>query len=288
MKILADVTLPGLEDSFPSPFILSVYSNPIELAQQLAHQDILLCRSTLKVDKALLKSHSLRCIATASSGTDHLDHPFLKHQNIRVIDAKGSNATAVADYVIACIAYLDQKQLLKGNKAGIIGFGKVGTQVDARLKAADFQNVLFDPPKSERDPFFLTASLEELYDVDILCIHAELHHQQPYSSFNLIDRAFLAQLKPGCIIINASRGGIVNEEALLKSSPSLIYCTDVYLNEPKIDSRIVERSLICTPHIAGHSIEAKRSAVTMVSEQIHQMFGIPIPQRDQGAKNSGA
>lgn len=278
MNILADASLPGLAQAFPKPFQLTRYERPDEIAQLLPGQDVLLCRAALKVNQSLLKNHCLRYVATASSGTDHLDHLWLNSQNIQIIDAKGSNARAVADYVVACLAFLEQQHLVPGSKAGIIGLGKVGAQVASRLQAAHFEILTYDPPKAERESAFQSCCLEELYQVDLLCIHAELHHTQSYPSANLVNQNVLDQLKPGCVIINAARGGIVNEEELLHSPKPLTYCTDVYLNEPDIDKRVVDKSTICTPHIAGHSLEAKYAAVAMVSSALHQIAGLPLPQ----------
>lgn len=284
MNILADALLPGLNSAFPPPFILTLYHNPDEVPGLLDNMDILLCRSTLKINRALLKGHQIKFVATATSGTDHIDFDFLKSQNITMIDAKGCNAISVADYVVACLAYLDQRQLIKNKTAGIIGLGQVGTKVYERLKAANFQLFLYDPPKVTRDASFQSCSLEDLYECDLLCIHAELHNNYPYPSINLINQDFLEKLKPGCIIINASRGGIVNEEALLQIGSSLLYCTDVYSNEPNVDKQIVSKATLCTPHIAGHSLEAKFAAIAIVSHKLHQMIGLPSPQFATPAK----
>lgn len=279
MNILADASLLGLEQAFPLPFYLTKYGNPEEISDLLPGQDILLCRANLKVNESLLKNHCLRYVATASSGTDHLDHHWLKSQNIQIIDAKGANARAVADYVVSCVAYLTQARLYEGNKVGIIGLGHVGSQVAYRLQTVGFDILKFDPLKAKQDAnHFRSCSLEELYQADLLCVHAELHNQPPYPSMNLINKNFLNRLKPGCVIINAARGGIVNEEDLLQSPKSLIYCTDVYLNEPNIDTRIIDKATLCTPHIAGHSIEAKYTAVAMVSTMLHQLTGLSLPK----------
>ncbi|STY28721.1 erythronate-4-phosphate dehydrogenase [Legionella wadsworthii] len=279
MNILADASLPGLEKAFPLPFHLTKYNNPEEITDLLPGQDILFCRANLKVNKSLLKNHCLRYVATASSGTDHLDHRWLKSQNIQIIDAKGANARAVADYVVSCVAYLTQAQLYQGNKIGIIGLGHVGSHVAYRLHAVGFDIFKFDPLKEKKDTnHFRSCSLEELYQADLLCVHAELHDQPPYPSMNLIDKNFLNRLKPGCVLINAARGGIVNEKDLLQSPKPFIYCTDVYLNEPDIDAHIIDKAILCTPHIAGHSIEAKYTAVAMVSTMLHQLTGLSLPQ----------
>lgn len=277
MNILADATLPGLEQAFPTPFKLTLYHHLNDVAQLVSGQDILLCRATLKVNQTLLKNHTLKYVATATSGTDHLDYHWLISQNIQIIDAKGCNASAVADYVVSTIAYLMQKNLIHGNKAGVIGLGKVGTQVAQRLRTAGFELLLYDPLKTLREPS-TSCPIDELYEADLLCVHAELHDISPHQSINLIDHHFLTQLKPGCVIINAARGGIVNEDALLNTQQELTYCTDVYLNEPAIDKRILAQATLCTPHIAGHSLEAKYRAVTMVSETLHRILGLPIPE----------
>lgn len=281
MNILADASLPGLENAFPQPFQLTCYHNENEIKDLLQQQDILLCRATLKVNQALLQGHTLKFVATASSGTDHLDHHYLKTENITVIDAKGCNAIAVADYVVSCLAYLDKKQLINGNKAGIIGLGEVGTKVQQRLKAAQFEVCTYDPLKAQREDTFHSCDLDALYHVDVLCIHAELHHNAPYPSAHLINKEFLQQLKPGCIIINASRGGIVDEGALLAANKPITYCTDVYASEPKINKLLIQQAMLCTPHIAGHSLEAKYNAVNTVSKKIYQLLELTMPNYAQ-------
>lgn len=279
MNILADASLPGLDHAFPKPFHLTRYYHVDEIIPLLPGQDVLLCRSTLKVDRSLVNTSSLLFVATASSGTDHLDHAWLHAQNIQVIDAKGSNARSVADYVVACLAFLEQNHFVLGSKAGIIGLGSVGSHVANRLLALDYQIFSYDPLKALHEPnTFQSCTLEELYEVDLLCIHAELHDTQPFPSANLINRDVLTRLKPGCILINAARGGVINEDDLLTSKIPLTYCTDVYLNEPHVDKRIIDKALLCTPHIAGHSLEAKYGAVAMVSEKLHVRLGQPLPQ----------
>lgn len=280
MNILADATLPGLHAAFPSPFILTYYHSPQELNLKLKHQDILLCRANLKINADLLANHSLQYIATASSGVDHIDSQYLQAHQIKLIDAKGANASSVADYVFACLAYLNANI----KTAGIIGLGEVGTKVETRLNTLGIKSVCYDPLKALTEPTFQSCALETLYECDLLCIHAALHNTQPYPSFNLIHQEFLSQLKPGCIIINASRGGIVNEVDLLGHKDPIIYCTDVYENEPLINPALVERATLCTPHIAGHSAEAKYEAVAMVSRKLHQQFGLNLPVYDKPSR----
>ena len=277
MKILADASLPGLLNAFPKPFEVTLYNHNDDVANLLPDQEILLCRSTLQVNKTLLTNHSLRFVATASSGVDHIDLSTIQAENIRLLDAKGSNANAVADYVLACTAYLQKFKKFRGQKAGIMGLGAVGSQVAKRLKAINFHICCYDPPKNKEEERFNSCSLTELLECDLICIHANLHDLPPYPSRLLIAEPELSLLKANTAIINASRGDIVSEKALLNLNTPLFYCTDVYSNEPNISDEIIDFSSLCTPHIAGHSLEAKAAAVFMISQKLHYYYQLPFP-----------
>ena len=281
MKILADASLPNLSLAFKAPFILTQYTSENEVPELLPMHDILLCRSTLKVTATLLAKSAIQCVATASSGVDHVDRAYLKQHHIALFDAKGCNATAVADYVMATLAYLYQHHLILGQKAGVIGVGEVGRRVIERLNAIGFNVICFDPPRQETDSDYPYCVLSDLTHCDVLCVHPNFHQTQPYPSANLLDFNFLTQLKAGTVIINASRGGIVCEEALLKLRQPITYCTDVYLKEPNINPKIVEFSTLCTPHIAGHSIEAKDAAIFKISQQLYEHYGLTPPTKVQ-------
>lgn len=276
MKILADASLPGLHDFFPEPFELTLYDHNKDVAELLPGQEILLCRSTLAVTNALGDTKALRFIATASSGSDHINRDLLKSGNIQLLDARGSNASSVADYVLSCLAAIEQSGIKCGKRAGIIGLGAVGNEVARRLQIIGYDIFSYDPPRSAEDAHFHSCSLDELLACDVICIHANLHDNLPYPSRNLLDESELARLKQNTVIINASRGNIVSEQALLKSGTSIVYCTDVYSSEPGISEQIIAYSRLCTPHIAGHSIEAKAAAVSMVSQKLHACYQLPF------------
>ena len=279
MKILADASLPYLSGLFKNHFQLSTYQSEAELRAHLPHHDVLLCRSTLNVNEALLKNSTVQCVATASSGIDHIDTLYLDQQGISYLDAKGCNATSVADYIIATLAALEHQGHVLGKRAGIIGYGEVGSRVAARLAALDFSVITYDPVKALKKPPFSSCNLSDLLNVDILCIHANLHDDQPFPSHHLINKDFLQQLKPRAIIINAARGELVDEQALLTCPTQFIYCTDVYAHEPAINKAIIDYATLCTPHIAGHSIEAKTNAVVIAAQKIYHHFNLPPPVR---------
>ena len=231
----------------------------------------------MRVTQAWLAHTKLRCIATASSGTDHIDTAALTHHGITLFDAKGSNARAVADYVVATVAYLTQKNKLHGLKAGVIGVGQVGSQVVARLETLGFEVMCHDPFKTQKNPLYHFQPLHELAACDLICVHANLHDKAPFPSKNLLNAPFLNQLRPETVLLNAARGGIVDEVALLSLQHPVTYCTDVYDNEPNLKPELIAQATLCTPHIAGHSIEAKATAIRMVAEKIYAHYGIPSP-----------
>ena len=276
IKLLIDSSLGNVASLFDARFRIACYASKEELEQQILDQDILLCRSTVQVTEQLLKGSTIRCVATASSGIDHIDETYLKSEHISLIDAKGSNARAVTDYVIACVAYVQITQKFSGLRVGVVGVGAVGARVVQRLQALGFQVVSYDPPRALQDTSFVSCDVEALHTCDLLCLHPNLHHDAPYASSRFIDDLFISKIKPGTVIINASRGQIVDEYALLSCGKSLIYCTDVYAHEPTISKELVAYSTLCTPHIAGHSIEARHRALEVVSERIHQFFDVPM------------
>lgn len=286
MNILIDATLPLIDESFPSPFVVTRYKDKKELAECMPNQSFLVCRANVTVNADTLQDSTLRVIATASSGTCHIDSAYLQTRNIEMLDAKGSNAQAVADYVLATLAYLQNAGINSGKKAGIIGVGAVGSLVLKYLEALGFEIYLYDPLREAREPNFISCKKEDLYDCDVITVHANLHDKVPHASRNLIDIDFLKALKPKTILINAARGGIVNESDILNTPTKPIYCTDVYLNEPEVNKAIVDYAHLCTPHIAGHSMEAKNNAVIQISQELHKKLNLPSPHQAHATKTT--
>lgn len=273
IKVLADATLPALDKAFPEAFFsLSLYEPQDCAFNKLSDHEALVCRSTLAVTSQWVDQSPLKIIATASSGTDHIDKTALDKNSIRLFDAKGSNALAVVNYVLACLAYLQQTQYVTCHQVGIIGLGAVGSLLASQLRALAFRVVGFDPLK----PGFRSDPLEQVLQSDVLCLHPNLHSHPPFPSVNWVNQAFLEQIPAGSAIINAARGGIVDEQALLATDKDLFYCTDVFKQEPAINPSVVTQAILATPHIAGHTLEAKHRAVALVSQQIHQAYGLPF------------
>lgn len=272
-NIIADATLPDLKIAFPHPFKITYYQNTAELLHALPKNNILLCRSTLIVNETLLKNFHLDFVLTASSGRDHLDEIYLHKRNTNILDAKGANASAVVDYVAACLNVLKSQYAFAAMDIGIIGYGKVGTRLFDHLQTAGYKNIFtYDPFKNSPN----SATLPTVLNCDLVCIHPNLHKSQPFPSWHLINKTLLKHRDKNQVIINAARGNIINEEDLLQYYNG-IYCTDVYANEPNINPDIIKYATICTPHIAGHTIEAKSDTTRLLSMKLHNILKLPPP-----------
>lgn len=273
MKIIADDKIPSLISLLGDAFDIELLPLNKINADTLQNADILICRSTLPVNQALLGNTPVKLVATATSGTDHIDKAYLSAKGIAVFSAPGSNAPAVADYILWMIAYL-KKQGFTGKTAGVIGAGHVGTQVQRLLETLGFEVFMNDPPKTLREAHFSSTDLQEIAECDLICVHAELSHELPYSSYHLLSDAWFNMLKPDAVLINAARGAIINSHALLAHKKNIYLCLDVFENEPYISENILQKAQFITPHIAGYSVESFLRASEMVSRQIGNYFGI--------------
>lgn len=275
-KLLIDSSIPYIDTYFSKHFEVTCYQNTDELKKNLPHQEVLVCRTHTRIDAKQLGNHQLRLIATASSGRDHIKLP---NASVPILDAKGANAWAVSDYILCVLAQL---KISTQHNIGIIGFGHVGKTLGQRLSALNYQLKIHDPFILVPEPWHATQ--DEILNSDIILIHCEYHHQIPNPTHHLINAMVFKKLMPHTILINAARGDIVDEKALLESPWTGIYCTDVYQNEPQIQAEIIQRATLCTPHIAGHSIEAKERITKVIANQVHAFFQLKTEFQNESKK----
>lgn len=256
----------------------------------LRDADVLICRSVLPVNQALLDNTHVRVVATASSGTDHIDARYLASRGIALFSAPGSNAQGVADYVLWMLAYLAKSgRIIK--TAGIIGVGHVGRKVQGILDTLGLSVLLYDPPRALIEPDFISATLDEIAQQDVICVHASLSRDGRYPSEHLLSSDWLHKLKKNAILINAARGAILDTQAVLdlKDRDDICIIADVFEHEPQIHPDFVRRCLMTTPHIAGHTVESFARATQMIVDQILGYFYmIKIPPAPSFYKGGNA
>lgn len=274
-KIVADDQIPLLDELFAEFVLIKKPGEEIRPAD-LRDADMLWVRTVTEVNAPLLQNTRVRFVGTATAGYDHLDIDWLNQHGIAWGCALGANAVAVAEYVWCVVAALRTRGQLQGNRlrAGVIGVGHVGSQVARYLKQMGFQVILNDPPRAEQEPGFHSQPLLEFADLDLICVHTALTRVGRFPSYHLLDDAFFQRQKPGTVVINASRGAVIDTQVLLRQS-ALSLCLDVWENEPNISLELLRRALIATPHIAGYSIDAKRRASLELYRQAQKFFGLP-------------
>ena len=279
MKIVADANIPYVEQCFSSIGQVQVIGGREINKEVISDADIILVRSITPVFADLLTGSSVRFVATATIGFDHVDVDFLRHNAIGFASAPGSNANSAAEYVIAAMLEIGQKHniTLEGKSIGIIGVGNVGSRVEKKCRALGMKVLLNDPPlyRQTDDPKYL--QLEQLFGCDFITLHTPLTFEGIDKTFHLADEDFFKSLKKDCIFINASRGGVVDSNALKSSIQSehlKAVALDVWENEPNIDTLLLEIVDIGTPHIAGYSLDGKIAGMIMIYNSVCEYFGI--------------
>jgi len=281
MIIFADKNILAVESGFGRLGDLHLFDGRSITQQQLAEADVLLVRSITQVNESLLANTKIRFVGTATSGTDHIDLEYLTAQGIKFADAKGCNANAVVDYCFSAIAYAVTKKHLRFEacRVGIVGAGEVGGLLAKKLQHLNITTVICDPPRansvvqSTATSELEFSSLAETLKCDVVSLHVPLQNGGEHPTNNLINLEQLNLLPEGALLINACRGGVVNEQALLEflSVREDVCCIfDVFSGEPNVNSELVNRIDIGTPHIAGYSTEAKVSATQRLAKSLRE------------------
>lgn len=277
MDILADKYIYKLTEILPDSLNITLFDPYLGLPENVSLFDALLVRTVIPINqKTLPEAGNIKFIGTASAGFDHLDLEYLEKSGISCANSAGCNANAVAEYVVTALyKWASEKNSdLTQKKIGIAGCGATGSALLHLLRKLNLPAVCYDPPKEERTSSFRSASLDELLQCDILSFHTPLSTAGSHPTFHMCNSTwFQAGFN---LIINASRGGVVDEKDLATAhSENKVedYILDVWENEPGFSDEIAENASIATPHIAGYSKEAKIRATSLIVDQLLQFFG---------------
>jgi len=283
LTVLADENMPAVEALLGKQVRVIRKAGRSICHEDLSGVDVLLVRSVTRIDEELLAGSGVRFVGTATSGFDHVDRDWLSQQGIGFAHAPGSNSNSVVEYVLAAIAAIENclERLLAGATVGIIGHGHVGSAVATCLRALGGNVRVFDP---WLDQGCLTGacSLEAVLECDIISVHAELTSQQPWPSIHLLSHDQLGSLGTGQLLINASRGAVVDNQALLVAlqrgaGPNVVI--DVWEGEPEVDTELLALTQIGTAHIAGYSLDGKMLATRMLCDAL--VVGDLLPSLSQ-------
>ena len=276
MKIIIDDKIPYIKGKLESFADQVIYCAGKAITSDLVKDaDILIIRTRTKCDAKLLEGSSVKLICTATIGTDHIDLPWCEAHGIKVCHSAGCNAPAVAQYVWSLL--LLHGLTPESSTIGIIGYGNIGKIVGQLALINGASIMVSDPPleKSGYREVSFTPLSELLEKSDVVTIHTPLTYSGENPTFHLIGEKELSLVKEGSFIVNAARGGVIDEKALLRSvsGKRLKAIIDVWENEPCIDPELLKAAVIATPHIAGYSLEGKMRATRMVMDNVLDFLG---------------
>ena len=274
MKIVADTKVPFLKGVF-EPYAEVVYKDGRDICREdVADADAMITRTRTRCDRQLLEGSSVRIIATATIGTDHIDLPWCEGAGIEVANAAGCNSSGVMDYVFSALyAVAARKGIsLEGKTFGIIGVGNVGKKVEQAARKLGFEVLLCDPPRAVAEgPEKFCSPGYLLMKSDIVTLHTPLNP----GTVGMADANFFREIKPGAVFINAARGEIVDENELLHALPKLgAAIIDTWCNEPDVNRTLLDAVDIATPHIAGYSYQGKQNGTAAAVRAVARHFGM--------------
>ena len=284
MKIIVDSHIPHIQGLI-EPRAEVQYLEPNDITREAVKDaDALIVRTRTRCDASLLNCSRVRFIGSATIGTDHIDLDYCASHGITVRNAPGCNAPAVAQWVFCAInAWMRQRGITsaEGLTLGIVGVGHIGSIVTRWANQLGFTTLLKDPPRENRDGSFddIFSPIEELQrQCDIITFHTPLTRDGRWPTWHLCDKAFLDGLSRCRLILNAARGPIADNTALLGWHGDM--GLDCWENEPNISRELLEKAIVATPHIAGYSAEGKQRGTAMMLTALNEFYGwdIPVPE----------
>ena len=272
-QVIIDKGIPFLEGVFP-PEIEVLHLSPEDITpESVRYADALFVRTRTQINKELLHGSKVRFVATATIGFDHIDQDYCREAGIHWVSCPGCNAQAVCDYVEEAISSIKSGE--NALTIGIVGYGHVGKLVAQMAQRRGYQVLLSDPPLG------IGMSLEQLAPLcNVLTFHTPLTHDGEHPTYHLCDETILRLCKPNTLLINAARGGVIDEQALLSQlltlNSQLSTAIDCWENEPNINQDLLKHVELASFHIAGYSIQGKMNASEMCLRAFCEFFSLPI------------
>lgn len=317
MKIIIDSNIPFIKGVF-EPYCDVVYLSGRDFTKEsIKYADALIIRTRTKCNCQLLEGTSVKFIATATIGTDHIDLDYCAKSGIAVANAAGCNAGGVMQYIFTALYALSAKKgfvlpcrdkmfagggnqiedfvgyptscQLSGSSVikkviGIIGVGNVGSKVAQFAEYMGFEVLRCDPLKEREQTLAFNAGqlklqdFKDFYSLDYLLENSDIvtmHTWLDNSTFGMANSEFFSKMKSGAVFINASRGEVVDESALISVIDKFsAVVLDVWNGEPAINSDLLKMVDIATPHIAGYSYEGKINGTEMSVKSVADFLDI--------------
>lgn len=304
MKIVIDDKIPYIRDVIAQICDDATYVKGSAIsAADVRDADALIVRTRTRCDRQLLKGSRVKFVATATIGFDHIDALYLKEAGIEWMNCPGCNSASVAQYLRSVLILLRRERGVDAARStvGVVGYGHVGSKVARVAQEEGFRVLVCDPPLAEKakttaapgcadshagtintdadipaDDFVSMERIEQ--ECDVITFHVPLTREgTPHPTLHIADEAFFARLRRRPVIVNTSRGAVVDNAALLHALESGAVSDaviDTWEGEPDINVALLNKVYIGTPHIAGYSADGKTNADNMVIAGLCRHFGI--------------
>jgi D-3-phosphoglycerate dehydrogenase len=226
--------------------------SPEELAKVIPDFDGIIIRSATKVTKEVIDAaNNLKVIGRAGIGLDNVDRDAAKEKGVKVVNTPTATSISVAELAL-----------------GIIGIGRIGSEMAKRAKALGIEVIAYDP-------YVKTSDYANIVDLDTLLKESDyisLHIPKTSETEHILNKTAFDKMKEGVVIINCARGGVVDENALydaINDGKVRIACVDVFESEPAKDNKLFDlEQVIVTPHIGAQTKEGQTRAGTQVAELV--------------------
>ena len=282
MKIVCDNKIPFIRGVF-EPWAEVVYLSGAETTPEVVRgADAVVTRTRTRCDAALLAGSSVRVVASATIGYDHIDTAWCETHGIRWYNAPGCNSRSVRQYICAALCALARRHGLRLDALtlGVVGVGNVGSKVAEAAALLGMRVLLCDPPRERAEDPAGFIDLDTLVaQSDIVTLHVPLSREGEDATWHLFDAARLATMRPDQFLINSSRGPVVDNAALkaaLQAKTLRGAVLDVWEGEPEPDRGLMDLLDIATPHIAGYSADGKATGTMMSVRTVAAALGLPL------------
>ena len=282
MKIIIDDKIPYIQGAFEEIAEVVYLAGSKTTPEVVKDADAIVTRTRTICNEKLLAGSSVKFIATATIGYDHIDTDYCDAAGIKWTNAPGCNSKSVEQYIASTLMVLAERKNLqmKDLTIGVVGVGNVGSKV-ARISELFGMKVLKnDPPRERAEGSGEFVSLKQVMnEADIITLHVPLNMKGEDATFHLGDAEFFSGLKKKPIVINSCRGEVVETSAVkaaLKNGQISTFVCDCWENEPDLDLELLALTEIATPHIAGYSKDGKATGTEMSVHAISQYFDLGL------------
>jgi len=281
VKIVADQNIPQVYEAFSDLGEVELLPGRSIERKHLLDCQCLLVRTVTQIDRRLLDDTAVEFVGTATVGTDHVDLNYLEQNQISFSNAAGCNAEGVSEYVLGGLFALSGRRDFDPFelKAGIIGCGNIGSRLLQKLQALGIETLINDPPLEEAGtPDYQFVDLDTILSkCNFISLHVPLTREGDHPTFHLFNQERLQQLIRNCILVNAARGSVVDNDALLdlfEHRFDLTIFLDTWENEPDISRALLQKVDLATPHVAGYSVEGRLRATQMILDAACRHFSV--------------